>query len=68
MAGSQQLNELLPTLEKLTQHDDHRVRGDACHYLGFINSARSKEILTHCLDDAHDEVREIAQDSLDNFD
>ncbi|MGD8926829.1 MAG: HEAT repeat domain-containing protein [Thioalkalispiraceae bacterium] len=68
LAGSQQLNELLPALEELARHTDHRVRGDACHYLGFIKSPKSKEILKHCLDDEHEEVREIAQDSLDNFD
>ena len=64
LAGTPLMDSLLPALEKLTEHKDHRVRGDACHYLGFIKNAKSKEALKRCLDDEHPEVREIAQDSL----
>lgn len=67
LAGTALMDNLLPTLETLTTHQDHRVRGDACHYLGFINNSKSKAILNRCLDDEHPEVREIAQDSLDDL-
>jgi len=67
LANTELLEGVLPTLEKLTQHEDHRVRGDACHYLGFIATAKSKEIIERCLGDEHAEVREIAEESLENF-
>lgn len=67
LANTAILENSFPVLENLTQHDDHRVRGDACHYLGFIASSKSKDVLNRCLDDKHAEVREIAEDSLDNF-
>ncbi|MGD8783859.1 MAG: HEAT repeat domain-containing protein [Thioalkalispiraceae bacterium] len=67
LAGTPQLEKLLPQLEALTRNRDHRIRSDACHYLGFIDSARSKQILSRCLEDEHDEVREIAQESLENL-
>lgn len=67
LAGSSLLQSIYPQLEKLTSHTDHRVRGDACHYLGLITTEASKTTLQHCLADEHPEVREIAQDSLDNF-
>jgi glutaredoxin len=67
LEGSELLNTQLATLAKLTQHQDHRIRGDACHYLGFIASPQSKEILQHCLGDKHQEVREIAKDSLEHI-
>lgn len=67
LANTELLEGVLPTLEILTQHEDHRVRGDACHYLGFIETAKSKEIIERCLNDEHAEVREIAEESLENF-
>lgn len=67
LANTPILENIFPVLEKLTQHDDHRVRGDACHYLGFITTLKSKDVLNRCLDDKHPEVREIAEESLDNF-
>ena len=59
------LEDTLPALEKFSQDGDHRIRGDACHYLGFINTPESKAILQRCLNDEHQEVREIAEDSLE---
>lgn len=67
LAGTALLDSTLPILEKYTRHEDHRVRGDACHYLGFIDKPESKEILKQCLRDENSEVREIAQDSLDEL-
>ena len=64
LAGTVLMDRALPILEKFTEHKDHRVRGDACHYLSFIDKPKSKEILHHCLEDENSEVREIAQDSL----
>jgi len=67
LEGSELLNKQFPTLERLSQHRDHRIRGDACHYLGFINSPQSKEALHRCLDDPNEEVREIVQESLQHL-
>ena len=67
LENTELLEGVLPSLEKLTQHEDHRVRGDACHYLGFIKTAKSKEIIKRCLNDEHAEVCEIAEESLENF-
>lgn len=66
-ANTPLLENSFPVLKKLSQDDDHRIRGDACYYLGFINTPESKEILLHCLKDEHEEVREIAEDSLENL-
>lgn len=67
LADNSLLESIYPQLEKLTRHADHRVRGDACHYLGLIKTEASKIALQQCLSDEHPEVREIAQDSLENF-
>lgn len=55
---------ILPVLIEFSRHKDHNIRGDACHYLGLINSEESRQALQACLDDENPDVREIAQDSL----
>jgi len=56
---------ILPQLEALIRHQDHRVRADACHYLGLIPSRQSVALLKVCLNDSHPEVRELAEDGLE---
>jgi len=58
------LEPLLPKLTEFSKHKDHSIRGDACHYLGLINTPKSRAALTDCLTDENIDVREIAQDSL----
>lgn len=65
LAGDELLQGILPDLAELVRHPDHRVRADACHYLGLIPSAQSIDLLKTCLNDEHAEVRELAQDGLE---
>jgi len=63
-ANSPSLQKLLPQLAELTRHADHRVRADACHLLGLTGSAAARTYVEVCLNDAHEEVREIAAEAL----
>jgi hypothetical protein len=63
-AGSAPLRALLPRLGELSQHDDARVRADACHYLGLTGDAAARPWLDARLADADADVREIAAESL----
>lgn len=58
------LTRLLPRLSEYAQHADHRVRGDACHLLGRLTDPRVVPVLQAALNDPHEEVREIAAESL----
>lgn len=58
------LQTILPKLIDYTQHDDPRVRGDACHLLASVDSDESRQSLQKCLQDSDPEVREIAEESL----
>lgn len=63
--GSTSLKSLVPELGRLSQHADHRVRSDACHFLGLSRSADAIPYLEQRLDDVHPEVREIADEALE---
>lgn len=63
-SNTPELQALLPQLADLSHHYDHRVRADACHLLGLTGSVAAKPHIEACLDDANDEVREIAEDAL----
>jgi len=63
-ANTPALQKLLPQLAELTRHADHRVRADACHLLGLTGSAAARAHIESCLNDAHEEVREIAEEAL----
>lgn len=62
-----ELKNLLPQLAELTHHADHRVRADACHLLGLTGSAAARGYVAACLNDSEEEVREIAQDALEEL-
>lgn len=64
MAGQAQLNILLPELVRLSQHPEHRLRSDACHYLGLLDHPQATAALQARLGDEHHEVREIAAEAL----
>ncbi len=66
-ADSPALKALLPEFERLTQHADHRVRGDACHYLGLTREPAARAALQRCLEDENPEVREIASEALEEL-
>ena len=62
--GRPELLALIPELGELTRHEDARVRSDACHYLSLTHDASVKQYIEPLLDDAHEEVREVAEESL----
>lgn len=66
-ANTQALQKLLPQLAELTRHADHRVRADACHLLGLTGSAAARTHVEICLSDAHEEVREIAEEAMEEL-
>ena len=63
-AGTDTLRALLPRLGELSQHDDARIRADACHYLGLTGDTAAKPFLESRLTDEDADVREIAAESL----
>ena len=63
-AGTDTLRALLPRLGELSQHEDARVRADACHYLGLTGDAAARPWLEARLTDEDADVREIAAESL----
>jgi thiol-disulfide isomerase/thioredoxin len=64
-ANSSSLQKLLPQLAELSRHPDHRVRADACHLLGLTGSPSARALVEARLHDAHEEVREIAQEAME---
>ena len=66
-ANTPALQKLLPQLAKLTRHADHRVRADACHLLGLTGSAAARTHIESCLNDANEEVREIAEEAMEEL-
>jgi thiol-disulfide isomerase/thioredoxin len=64
LAGNDLLLCAIPALGALTQHTDHRVRGDACYYLGMTRARDAVALLTACLHDSNADVQEIAHEAL----
>jgi len=64
-ADSPSLAQLVPALGALSEQADARIRADACHYLGLSRSPGAKPWLVARLSDESEEVREIAQESLE---
>lgn len=66
-AGTDTLRALVSRLAELSQHDDARVRADACHYLGLSGDAAAGPWLDARLVDDDADVREIAAESLERL-
>ncbi len=64
---SNALRALLPQLIALSTHPDHRLRSDACHFLGLSHDPAAREALQRCTVDDHAEVREIAVEALSSL-
>jgi hypothetical protein len=64
LQGSPELAARVDALAALTRSDDARVRADACHALALSGSAQALPHVRRLLDDASDEVQEIARESL----
>lgn len=67
LEGSDTLKQLVPQLIAMSEHSDHQLRSDASHFLGLSHSEAAKAALLRRLEDEHQEVREIAADSLQHL-
>lgn len=66
-ANTSDLQRLVPQLAELTRHIDHRVRADACYLLSRTGSAAARSYVRACLNDANEEVREIAEEAMEEL-
>ena len=67
MAVSEEFKAVIPRLIEYLSNDDARIRGDACHYLSLTKDVSYVPVIKKLLSDENEEVREIAQDSLDEL-
>lgn len=67
LEGTEQLQELVDELGRLTGHEEPGIRGDACHFLALSGSNRAIAHIKPLLDDPDASVREIAQESLEEL-
>lgn len=67
MAESEPFKAVIPRLIDYLSNDDARIRGDACHYLSLTRDRAYILYIEKLLADESEEVREIAQDSLDEL-
>jgi len=67
MAETEAFKVVLPRLVEYLSDADARIRGDACHYLSLTKDHSFIPEIKKLLSDESDEVREIAQDSLDDL-
>lgn len=67
MAESETFKSVIPRLLDYLSNDDARIRGDACHYLSLTKDRSYIPDIERLLADDSEEVREIAQDSLDDL-
>ena len=67
MAESETVYSVFPRLLDYLSNEDARIRGDACHYLSLTKDRSYIPDIERLHADASEEVREIAQDSLDDL-
>jgi hypothetical protein len=67
MAETEDFKIVIPRLLEYLSSEDARVRGDACHYLSLTRNSDFIPHIEKLLSDDSEEVREIAQDSLDEL-
>jgi len=67
MAAEQAFEPYIPQLAGYLSHADARVRGDACHYLSLTGRPELVPEIEKLLQDDSEEVREIAQESLEEL-
>ncbi len=67
LADSDALASLVDQLGELTHAEESNIRADASHYLGLSGSRSALPWLKPMLQDVHEHVREIAQDSLERL-
>lgn len=67
MAESDAFKVVVPRLIDYLSNKDARIRGDACHYLSLTRDRAIIPFIEKLLTDESEEVREIAQESLDEL-
>jgi len=67
MAESEAFKVVIPHLIDYLSNKDARIRGDACHYLSLTKDSSYIPVIEKLLSDENEEVREIAQESLDEL-
>ena len=67
MAESKAFRSVVPRLIEYLSAEDARIRGDACHYLSLTRDGSHIAAIEKLLSDDSEEVRDIAQDSLDEL-
>ena len=67
LAEDSDLSILVEGLGELTKHEHVSTRMDACHYLSLTQSAAAIPYLEHALNDENADVRETANDSLEEL-
>ncbi|GMR00893.1 MAG: hypothetical protein BMS9Abin19_0235 [Gammaproteobacteria bacterium] len=67
MAESELFKTMIPRLVGYLSSKDARIRGDACHYLSLTKDSSCIPDIEKLLSDESEEVREIAQDSLEDL-
>lgn len=67
LADNTDLSTLVEPLGQLTKHAQISTRMDACHYLSLTKNADAITYLQAALNDDNNEVRETAQESLDEL-
>lgn len=65
--GSGLARRIADGLASLLEHDDARVRGDACYALSLSDSPTARQSLEKALADPHPDVREIAAEGLETL-
>ncbi len=67
LAESEPFKAVIPRLIDYLSNDDARIRGDACHYLSLTRDASCIPYIKKLLADESADVREIAQESLEEL-
>lgn len=67
MAISEEFKVVIPRLIEYLSNADARIRGDACHYLSLTKDVAYMPDIENLLSDENEEVREIAQESIDEL-
>jgi len=67
IAESQNFKEVTPLLVSYLSDKDARIRSDACHYLSLTKDVSFIPFIEKLLSDDSEEVREIAEDSMEEL-
>jgi len=66
-AETEEFKKVIPRLIEYLSDDDARIRSDACHYLSLTKDSAYIADIEKLLADESEEVRDIAQESLDEL-